>query len=570
MSTLKGRFPRKGVTRYILVHAEGATGDGVNTFTRAVKGYNRSLFPGMGPAAPSDAPQDPSDPSDPAQEPETAEEAYDRRQWELGEYGFPDDGYDYSQHFKTMGGGKGVFVGKDGKVGSAVPLDATVKPQVVPALHADATSAAPGAAEAPAAAAAAASSSSSSATGAATAEGMGEAVFVPQDSAEEQRRRHYREVALDEVDEDVRRVLAGDVVESGDDDMPDDFIAQLMEADKHPPQQQRQRRTAAPEEDEGDEGEEEDEQEAAAAAMMMRAGGGGRMTMKERVKMAMMREGDLDVRAIEEQRLADVLLAEYDDEQIGGLSGDEGTRGGMSVDDVREQIAEDPRVAAVAMPGERKRRAALRRNEDLLAADLPSDEDEAEAEGYGDRRSKAAPGTDEVAAEDKEDVKKCTLRLLARQRTEKEEVVLSESDDEMKWDCETILTTYTNRTNIPVMIGDGEKIKLRRGLPVDARPEPVARPRTLQQQQQQQHRGRKSRQDEVDEEDEPRQNLGEARKDETPEQRRERKKAIKEQKRMARERKKETRGAYATAQATQTRIVQAETGTANKHTIVRY
>ena len=35
----------------------------------------------------------------------------------INELGFKNDGYDYAQHMKQMGGGK--FIGKDGKVGEA-------------------------------------------------------------------------------------------------------------------------------------------------------------------------------------------------------------------------------------------------------------------------------------------------------------------------------------------------------------------------------------------------------------------------------------------------------------------
>lgn len=35
---------------------------------------------------------------------------YLRRDYEYGEFGFPDDGYDYSKHFKPIGGGGGVFM----------------------------------------------------------------------------------------------------------------------------------------------------------------------------------------------------------------------------------------------------------------------------------------------------------------------------------------------------------------------------------------------------------------------------------------------------------------------------
>ncbi|KAI0562758.1 Low temperature viability protein [Gracilaria domingensis] len=39
-----------------------------------------------------------------------SEEDYNKRDYELGEFGFPDDGYDYSQHFRPIGGGGGVFM----------------------------------------------------------------------------------------------------------------------------------------------------------------------------------------------------------------------------------------------------------------------------------------------------------------------------------------------------------------------------------------------------------------------------------------------------------------------------
>ena len=35
---------------------------------------------------------------------------YEKNDFELGEFGFPDDGYNYSKHFKTIGGGGGVFM----------------------------------------------------------------------------------------------------------------------------------------------------------------------------------------------------------------------------------------------------------------------------------------------------------------------------------------------------------------------------------------------------------------------------------------------------------------------------
>ncbi len=39
---------------------------------------------------------------------------YKREQFELGEFGLPDDGYDYSQHFRTIGGTGGVYMAAPG------------------------------------------------------------------------------------------------------------------------------------------------------------------------------------------------------------------------------------------------------------------------------------------------------------------------------------------------------------------------------------------------------------------------------------------------------------------------
>ncbi|GAB0494463.1 hypothetical protein MMPV_005756 [Pyropia vietnamensis] len=55
----------------------------------------------------------------PAPELAAAAASYHRKMWELGEYGFPDDGYDYSQHFRPMTGSGtgGVFLLAPGAAG---------------------------------------------------------------------------------------------------------------------------------------------------------------------------------------------------------------------------------------------------------------------------------------------------------------------------------------------------------------------------------------------------------------------------------------------------------------------
>jgi hypothetical protein len=35
---------------------------------------------------------------------------YDRREWELGEYGFANDGYDYTKHLRDIGAGLSVVL----------------------------------------------------------------------------------------------------------------------------------------------------------------------------------------------------------------------------------------------------------------------------------------------------------------------------------------------------------------------------------------------------------------------------------------------------------------------------
>lgn len=43
----------------------------------------------------------------------------ERKAFELGEFGFPDDGYDYAKHFRAIGGGGGVYVGALGEEADA-------------------------------------------------------------------------------------------------------------------------------------------------------------------------------------------------------------------------------------------------------------------------------------------------------------------------------------------------------------------------------------------------------------------------------------------------------------------
>lgn len=54
------------------------------------------------------------------QEAKDRENGYRYEDWAYAEYGFPDDGYDYTQHFMTMG--NGVFISPDGNVEDTLPI----------------------------------------------------------------------------------------------------------------------------------------------------------------------------------------------------------------------------------------------------------------------------------------------------------------------------------------------------------------------------------------------------------------------------------------------------------------
>lgn len=48
---------------------------------------------------------------------------YKARGYEYGEFGFPDDGYDYYKHFRAIGGGDGGFI----DTGTGLPDASAVK-----------------------------------------------------------------------------------------------------------------------------------------------------------------------------------------------------------------------------------------------------------------------------------------------------------------------------------------------------------------------------------------------------------------------------------------------------------
>jgi protein LTV1 len=69
------------------------------------------------------------------------------------------------------------------------------------------------------------------------------------------------------------------------------------------------------------------------------------------------------------------------------------------------------------------------------------------------------------------------LNLVKLQETKKEEYeeieVEEKKEDEEEWDCESIVSTYSNQYNHPAIIGapeSGPKIKLSKGIPVGVLP----------------------------------------------------------------------------------------------------
>lgn len=137
------------------------------------------------------------------------------------------------------------------------------------------------------------------------------------------------------------------------------------------------------------------------------------------------------------------------------------------------------------------------------------------------------------------------------------EYVEVEGKLEDKWDCQSILSTYSNTENHPKLITEKSKkpaaqIKLsnKTGMPLGVLPT-------------------KAPKKEIEEDDGPAENLGKARSEnETPEQKKERKKQQKEAKRFAREEKKAYKEAFKHEEIRQSNVIKS--GATAKRVVVKY
>eukprot|EP01133_Synstelium_polycarpum_P017238 gene17238-20543_t len=205
----------------------------------------------------------------------------------------------------------------------------------------------------------------------------------------------------------------------------------------------------------------------------------------------------------------DAALAEYDDDEIGELD-PESTRGNYTTDaykEVFEEFIED-----------------YERNHESLMEQI-------------NILKRADPTIIPLSEEEK--------RAIVERDWEAEELIEVDDDEEEeeekeKWDCETILTTYSNIYNHPAKIQEVKPIKLKRGMPVFAAPV------------------KKTAEEEEEEEEEDRVNLGAPRGQETKEEKRLRKKAIKDEKKASRETKKEFKQAFKSEEMKQVNVLKAQ------------
>ena len=259
---------------------------------------------------------------------------YDRRDYEFGEYGFPDDGHDYSQYFRPMGQTSGVFVAADGTVSKSLPLSAQysaptmVKPTDAPEkedgekedeagkitkrMIKDGEILLRDAAAQKQAEDGAKKEGDEEEGEEGEVDENGDKVVVlgvpfvvqEQDDFEMQKQLHYK--TMDKPDAVLDKILdAGEDEDEVDgvhvEEMPDDFIQQLMQGDS-------EEEGEFDDDDFFDGDEDEDDK-----------------------PISRRPEGDA-LAGLEEQ--FDEVLKDYESDDIGDLSGDEETCGTMSVEDI--------------------------------------------------------------------------------------------------------------------------------------------------------------------------------------------------------------------------------------------
>lgn len=507
---------------------------------------------------------------------------YDRRDWEYGEYGFPDDGHDYSQYFKPMGQRSGVFVGIDGNVSTTLPIAAEYAPPTLgPTDFAgdkererqeakrkrkqrDGEFVLREEEEAKKKSADGEQKEEDGDEGEVDENGEKVVVlgvpFVVQerDDFEMQKELHYR--TMERPDAVLDKILDApkdkDVVDGVHvEEMPDDFIQQLMEGDN---------------DDDDLDGYGTDG-----------AGSDGEVSRRP--------AGDA-LAAMEEQ--FDEVLKDYDSDDIGDLSGDEDVCGTMSVEDILAHLeAEETKnvdkllrmhAAAHVLRGPLVDHQYKDDDADAAAAargDTTVFEDGAAAVKVQHRKNKKIEEILSYASEAPDDeTRKKILALVDKEQREGEKKVAVEVEDDdapdERWDCESVLSTLSSTSNAPTVIGDDDdddddyrdesarrknaaraKKNAPAAQPIIQLSRKTGMPVEILREQQQQRDGGAAAAGAVGK----KKNLGEARtKKETPEEKKARKKAVKQAAQERRAQKKQLKNAYKEAESKQARTIQAQ------------
>ncbi|KAH3761336.1 LTV1 protein [Pelomyxa schiedti] len=494
--------------------------------------------------------------------------AYSKNPFELGEYGFPDDGYDYSQHFRPIGVSGGVFVSASGEVKEyrdtpsnnphplTLQLISSPQPTKKPAKSSKKGTPTP--------------SSSKSAT----ANAKVNAAQVTTTRNEIEAGNETAKSPTTPSKPGIRTELLEASEETEEIEEPEEEEAEDEETGEEP-------------EDEGTEDEEEAEGETEATEGQNENATG---VTKDEILLAKSTYILQDEHP-DNYRIAPVHMMDPDVKLLlekEGLESDEELSDSF-VKELMEETEDDPwaqnipvslppalskqqqkqmrklmaQQQAAAPPREldEEEKVVESQFEKLLEEEYDDDDigslSEGEAEGdlvitpqeakrlLADKNLKMKHRNVPVsnAPADKR-AKKKILRLVAMQETApvETEIVEVENEDAEEWDCESILSTYSTTENHPMILGEelfkAPKIKVsaKTGLPIDLalrkKPETKEEPRT----------------------EEPPPNKGTARPaDETPEEKKARKAAVKEERRAKRIQKKVTQQAYKEAESAQVR-----------------
>jgi len=244
----------------------------------------------------------------------------------------------------------------------------------------------------------------------------------------------------------------------------------------------------------------------------------------------------------------DKLLEEYTDDQIGELD-TEAAHGNLKISEIRdvvEQFLESTKIKF-------EHNQLITDYYDDGDVDDPTDKElrkEQYFDGYVLTQADRFFGRNDVTREEILEIIRKRLEFKREQRRRVNRDSDSESEDELeeikvpqeqKWDCESIISTYSNTENHPKLIIE-KKVKLsaKTGIPLGVLED----------------KNKSKENDDNDNEQELSENMGAARpKDETPEEKKERKKFNKMYKKMMREQKKSLKNAFKSEEQRQGKIM---------------